>query len=186
MIRINLLPKAPRRRLPGRPLLEIGIPLVVALILVIWYLALSTGVARLEEQIGQVNKEIDELQPQVTAVEELKRQIEEARKKEELLAQLLATQLPASSILANLRVLIPRDVWVGTLTIPDASSFTLDGFAMSYVAVARLMDNLESARLFEQLDLSVAERDRIAGAEVVKFQVTGRLLRPGAAPEGFR
>jgi Tfp pilus assembly protein PilN len=186
MIRINLLPKAPRRRLPGRPLLEIGIPLVVALILVIWYLALSTGVERLAQQIGQVNKEIDELQPQVTAVEELKRQIEEARKKEELLAQLLATQLPASSILANLRVLIPKDVWIVSLSVPNTGSFSLDGSAMSYVAVARLMENLETARLFEGLDLTVAERERIGETDTVKYSVTGRLLRPRATPEGLR
>lgn len=186
MIRINLLPRAPRRRISGRPLLEIGIPLVVFAVLVVWYLALSTQIANINTAIRDTDAKIVQLQPQVERVEELKKRIEEAKRKEELLAQLLATQLPASSILANIRVLIPRDVWLSTLSVPDTRSFTLEGFAMSYVAVARLMDNLESARLFEALDLSNAEREKIGSVEVVKYQVTGRLVKPAATPEGQR
>lgn len=186
MIRINLLPKAPPRRISGRPLFEIGIPLVVLAVLVIWWLGLSARVEGLKREIQATDRAISELQPQVERVEELKRQIEAAKKKEDLLAQLLATQMPASSILTNLRVLIPKDVWITTLSIPDTSSFTLEGFAMSYAAVARLLENLESARLFEGLDLSVAERERIGTTDTVKYTVTGRLLRPRATPEGLR
>lgn len=185
MIRIDLLPRAPRRRISGRPLLEIGIPLLVFLVLVVWYLNLTGDVNRLKARIAETNDKIEQLRPEVARVDELKRRIEEAKRKEELLDQLLATQLPASAILANIRVLIPRDVWLSTLSVPDTRSFTVEGFALSYVAVARLMDNLESARLFEGLDLTTAERDRIGSIEVVKYQVTGRLLKP-ATPEGRR
>lgn len=186
MIRINLLPRAPRRRLPGRPLFEIGVPVVVLVALILWYLGLQASVVRVDRDIKAAEEQIKVLTPQVQAVEDLKKRIEEAKKKEDLLAQLLATQLPASSILTNVRVLIPRDVWLVTLAVPDTRSFTMEGFAMSYVAVARLMDNLESARIFEGLDLTSAERDRIGATEVVKYSVTGRLVRPSASPEGHR
>lgn len=186
MIRINLLPKAPARRISGRPLFEIGIPLVVLAIVVGWYLFLSGQVKDLKGEIQATDRLIAELQPQVERVEELKRQIEAAKEKEQLLAQLLATQMPASSILTNLRVLIPKDVWIVSLSVPNTGSFSLDGSAMSYVAVARLLENLETARLFEGLDLSVAERERVGSTDVVKYTVTGRLLRPGATPEGLR
>ncbi len=186
MIRINLLPRAPRRRISGRPLLEIGVPLLVFLVLVVWYLALNNQVTGIQRQITDTNKKIDELRPVVAQVDELKKRIEEARRKEELLDQLLSLQLPASAILANIRVLVPKDVWLNTLSVPDTRSFTLDGFALSYVAVARLLDNLESARLFEGLDLATAEREKIGEREVVKYQVTGRLVKPSATPEGQR
>ncbi len=186
MIRINLLPRAPRRRISGRPLLEIGVPLLVFLVLVVWYLALNNQVTGIQRDITDTNKKIDELRPVVAQVDELKKRIEEARRKEELLDQLLSLQLPASAILANIRVLVPKDVWLNTLSVPDTRSFTLDGFALSYVAVARLLDNLESARLFEGLDLATAEREKIGEREVVKYQVTGRLVKPSATPEGQR
>lgn len=184
MIRINLLPRAPRRRIGGLPLLEIGLPLLAFVIVVVWWLTLNNQISGIERQIVATDQRIAELQPQVARVEELKKLIDEAKKKEELLDQLLATQLPASAILANIRVLIPKDVWLSTLGVPDTRTFTLDGFAMSYVAVARLMDNLESARIFEALDLTTAERERIGEREVVKYQVTGRLVKPSASPEG--
>lgn len=184
MIRINLLPRAPRRRIPGRPLLEIGVPLVVIGVLVAWYFVLTGQVNQIDRDIAQTNQRIEELKPEIARVEELKRRIDEARQKEEILAQLLATQLPASAILTNVRVLIPRDVWLTTMSVPDVRSFTMEGFALSYVAVARLMDNLESAGIFEGLDLTTAERDRIGATEVVKYGVNGRLVRPGA--EGRR
>ena len=186
MIRINLLPRAPRRRIPGRPLFEIGLPLVVLVAVVALYLGLSASVARIQGDIKKADEEIKELTPQVAAVVDLKKRIEEARKKEDLLAQLLATQLPASAILTNIRVLIPKDVWLTTLSVPDTRSFTLEGFGMSYVAVARLMDNLESAGIFEGLDLTTAERDRVGTNEVVKYSVNGRLVRPSETPEGHR
>src|SRR3972149_2207857 len=171
---------------PGRPLFEIGLPLVVLVAVVAFYLGLSASVARIQGDIKKAEDEIKELTPQVQAVEDLKKRIEEARKKEDLLAQLLATQLPASAILTNIRVLIPKDVWLTTLSVPDTRSFTLEGFGMSYVAVARLMDNLESAGIFEGLDLTSAERDRVGTNEVVKYSVNGRLVRPSETPEGHR
>ena len=186
MIRINLLPRAPRRRISGRPLIEVGLPLVVLVVLVIWTLALNTSITNINTQIRQTDEQIKALEPEVARVRELEKRIEEAKRKEELLDQLLGLQLPASAILANVRVLVPRDVWLSTLSVPDTRSFTLEGFATSYVAVARLMDNLESARLFEGLDLSTAERDKIGNTEVVKYQVTGRLVKPSASPEGQR
>jgi Tfp pilus assembly protein PilN len=106
VIRINLLPKAPARRISGRPLFEIGIPLVVLAVVVFWYLVLSGQVKDLKGEIQETDRLIAELQPQVARVEELKRQIEAARAKEKLLAGLLATQMPASSILTTVRVLI--------------------------------------------------------------------------------
>ncbi len=186
MIRINLLPRAPRRRIPGRPILEIGLPLVVLVIVVVATLSLRAQVNGIQNSIKKAEDEIKVLTPQVQAVEDLKKRIEEAKKKEDLLAQLLATQLPASTILTNVRVLIPKDVWLTTLSVPDTRSFTMEGFGMSYVAVARLMDNLESAGIFEGLDLTTAERDRVGTVEVVKYSVNGRLVRPGVTAEGQR
>ena len=186
MIRINLLPRAPRRRISGRPLFEIGIPLAVLAVLLLWYFSLNASVNRVNREIKDAEQEIAKLQPDVQAVEDLKRRIEEAMKKEDLLAELLATQLPASSILTNIRVLIPRDVWLVTLSVPDTRSFTMEGFGLTYVAIARLMDNMESASIFEGLDLTSAERDRIGATEVVKYGVTGRLARPRETPEGHR
>lgn len=180
MIRINLLPRVPRRRLPSRRVIEIGLPLAVAVVLVVatvWMNLRNAGVAA---DVAAVNREIAELQPQVDRVLELERRIKAMREKESVIVDLLKQQLPAASILNEFRLLIPKDVWVTSLSVPEPSSLSIEGMAMSYYAVAQLMENLSIGRLFREVDLTVVQLERVGTRDVVKFQVTARIERPQA------
>ncbi|MGQ0568522.1 MAG: PilN domain-containing protein [Armatimonadota bacterium] len=180
MIRINLLPRVPRRRLPGRQFIEIGLPLLtLALIIVMGALIYSQNSA-LERDIAAANKEIADLQPTVARVLELDRQISVLREKEKVILDLIGQQLPAASVLNEIRLLIPKDVWVTSMNVPEPSALTIEGLALNYHAVAQLMDNLAAGQLFRVVDLTLAQVDRVGVREVVRYNVTARILKPQA------
>jgi Tfp pilus assembly protein PilN len=181
LIRINLLPRVPRRRLISRQWVEIGLPVVVlvaSIILSIWIVNQNSG---LRHDIAGAQKEIAELQPIVARVLDLDRRIAALREQEKVILDLLKQQLPAASVLNEVRLLIPKDAWLTGLNVPEPSGLSIEGFALTYPAVAQLMDNLRAGRLFRQVDLTVAQVERIGARGVVKFSVTARIERPQAA-----
>ena len=186
MIRINLLPRAPRRRFPARLLLEVVVPAVTLVVVVVWAVALNRQVADRRTQLTATEQEITALRPTVQRVEELDRQIAAMRVKQQLLADLLRQQLPAASVLSDIRRLIPRDVWLTALSVPEDGTLNIDGLGLSYYAVAQLMDNLSTGPLFRAVDLTVVQLERIGAQDVVRFQVNARVVRPQASAEGAR
>ncbi len=180
MIHINLLPRIPRRRLPGRRFLEAGLPLVVlaaALLVSIFVLNRNAG---LERDLAKTNKEIEDLRPTVARVLQLDQQIAVMRDKEKVIVSLLNQQLPAASILNDFRLLIPKDVWATSLSVPEPSAINVEGLALNYYAVAQLMDNLAAGQFFRVVDLTLVQLDRVGPREVVKFQITARIQKPQA------
>ncbi len=184
MIRINLLPKQPRRRLPARGFLEYGIPLLMLVVVAIWSVLLVSQRNTLDADVQKTKKDIEAEKPKVEQVIELDRQIAIMRVREQQVANLMKQQLPAASILNEVRLLIPRDVWTIALNVPEPSSLNLEGMAVNYYAVARLMDNLTAGQLFKSVDLTVAQSEKIGPVDVVRFQITARILKPQAATGG--
>lgn len=180
MIRINLLPRVSRRRVPGRKWIEYGIPAVALLAVIVLWAWLGSQNRSLERQITDANDEIAELQPTVARVLELDRQIAVLRDKEKVILDLVAQQLPAASILNEVRLLIPKDAWLVSLSVPEPSALGIEGFALNYPVVAQLMDNLRAGQLFNSVDLTVAQTERVGPREVVKFSVTARVQKPQA------
>jgi Tfp pilus assembly protein PilN len=94
---------------------------------------------------------------------------------------LLKQQLPGSAVLDEIRMLIPTDVWLTAMSVPEPSALALEGLGLSYHAVAQLMDNLSTGRLFRLVDLTVVQLERVGPREVVKFSITARIARPEAS-----
>jgi type IV pilus assembly protein PilN len=184
MIRINLLPRAPRRRLPVPQVTELVIPVVVLVLVVAVSFWINRQTAGLEDQIARANQEIQQLRPVVARVEELDKLIAEMKKKEDVVADLLKQQLPAASVLNEVRLLIPKEVWMVSLSVPDPSSINMEGLARDHYAVARLMDNLASGQIFKRVDLTVMQLEKVGAVEVVRFQVTATIAKPQAAGGG--
>lgn len=181
MIRVNLLPRVPKRRLPGGRVVELAPPvamLALALILGVMVLGQNAG---LERQVADVNRQIAELQPVVARVLDLDKQIATLRDREQVILALLKRQLPGAAVLDEIRLLIPTDVWLTALSVPEPSALTLEGLALSYHAVAQLMDNLSTGRLFRVVDLTVVQLERVGPREIVKFSITARIARPEAS-----
>jgi Tfp pilus assembly protein PilN len=183
MIRINLLPRLPRRRVPGRRFLEVGLPIIVLAAVAIWSVALANRNATLERRNQEVDREIAAIQPEVARVLELDRQIAQLRAKEDVILELVRQQLPAASVLNEVRLLIPRDAWITALSVPEPAALGIEGFALTYPTLAQLMDNLATGQLFRSVDLTLSQTERIGLREVVRYSVTARIEKPQAGGE---
>lgn len=177
MIRINLLPRERARRGPvfSRAFLVLGIVALVA-VMAAYYLYLGSVAAGLQKDITATKDELDKVRPQALQVEALKRRIEGARRKAELLKSLEASRVPWDTVLEEFRAIMPQDVWVTAMSAADDGALTFDGFGMSYEAVARMMVSLDASKVFKETDLEVAQKQAItAGRDAVSFRLTGRL-----------
>ena len=176
MIRINLLPRE-RLRAPTPAPLRIGAVVVVLLVAaaVVATLALNARNTAVREEIAAINAEITELQPKVARVEELKKLIEVAERKEQMLKRLEAARIPWDQVLLELRVIIPRDVWLTSVSAAQDGNLVFNGFGLTYTAIARFMVNLESSQMFEGTDLVSSQKQPIGTRPTVTFSVTSRL-----------
>jgi Tfp pilus assembly protein PilN len=176
MIRINLLPRE-RLRAPTPAPVRIGVAIAVLLVVaaVVATLALNARNVRVREEIAAINAEITELEPKVSRVEELKKLIEVAERKEQMLKRLEAARIPWDQVLLELRVVIPRDVWLTSVSAGQDGNLVFNGFGLTYTAIARFMVNLESSQMFEGTDLVSSQKQLIGTRPTVTFSVTSRL-----------
>jgi type IV pilus assembly protein PilN len=182
MIKINLLPRERIRRVAVAPRILVGLVAVVVvsgLVLVTLYLNVQNALLRSE--LGQVNARIDELRPQVAEVEALQRQINEARRKEQLLRQIQAMRIPWERVMNELRKILPTDVWLIHIEAKGDGSLTFNGFGMSYESVARFMVNLNASPVFQNADVTIAQKQDVGKFPVINFSVTAQLAPPGKA-----
>lgn len=177
MIRINLLPREKAARRPVAPrllaILVIGILLVGVAAATLFLNRRNAGV---RAQVDSVNRQIDTLRPRVQQVEELRRAIEAARKKEQLLRRLEEARVPWDQVLAELRRVLPTDVWLTQVEAYATGEMVFNGYGLSYESVARFMTSLEGSDRFEAIDMLISQKQKISGREVVNFSVTGRLV----------
>ncbi len=176
MIKINLLPKERVRRIAVAPRILVGLVAVVVvagLVLVTLYLNVQNALLRAE--LAQVNARIEELRPQVAEVEALQRQINEARRKEQLLRQIAAMRIPWDKVMNELRKILPTDVWLTRIDAKGDGTLAFEGAGLSYESVARFMVNLNASPVFQNADFGAAQRANLANRKVVNFTVTVHL-----------
>lgn len=176
MIKINLLPRERARRPLVSARLGVAAGLIVASgFAIVSWIYLSGLNAKVRADIRDVDRQIEELRPQVARVEELKRQIEAARRKEQVLRQLESMRVAWDSVLDELRDVMPTDVWLIRIEARDDGSFSFNGFGMSYEAVARFMVSLEKSPRFRGVDLTLVQQQTLLGRDVVNFSLTAAL-----------
>lgn len=176
MIRINLLPRERARRRGVGPTTLVTVLVVVVIGGIVAYTTvLNNRNARLRAQVNEVNQQIEDQRLRVARVEELQRQIEAARRKEQLLKSLEASRVPWDRVLEELRTVMPQDVWLVQVELKDSGDLVFNGYGMSYEAVARFMVSLESSKLFNSVDLLITQKQTVAGREVVNFSLTSKL-----------
>jgi Tfp pilus assembly protein PilN len=176
MIRINLLPRE-RVRAPAPAPLRIGGVIVVLLIVaaVVATISLNARNAAVRQEIEDINARITELEPKVARVEELKRLIEVAERKEQMLKRLEAARIPWDQVLLELRVIIPRNVWLTSISAAQDGNLVFNGFGLSYTDVARFMVNVQDSALFEGTDLTTSQKQLIGSRQTINFSVTSHL-----------
>jgi len=177
MIKINLLPRERIRRVAVAPRILVGLVAAVVLagltLVTIW---MNVRNALVRSQIVEVNARIEVLKPQVAEVEALQRQINEARRKEQILRQLQEARIPWERVFNELRKILPADVWLNRIDAKGDGSLSFEGVGLSYESVARFMVNLNASSVFTSADFNVASKTTVEKREAVNFKVTARLV----------
>ena len=178
MIRINLLPRERVQRQPLAPRLLLILVGAIAIVAVAAAtLALSARNNAVRGRIARVEEQITVLRPKVERVAQLRRAIENARRKAELLKSLEASRVPWDVILEELRAILPKDVWLTQLEALDAGNMSFGGYALSYTAVARFMVSLEDSKMFQNVDMTISQKQMVAGREIINFSLIGQFVR---------
>jgi len=177
MIRINLLPRERVQRQPLAPRLLLILVGAIAIVAVAAAtLALSARNNAVRGRIARVEEQINILRPKVERVAQLRRAIENARRKADLLKSLEASRVPWDVILEELRAILPKDVWLTQLEALDAGNMSFGGYALSYTAVARFMVSLEGSETFQHADMTISQKQKIANKTVINFSVVVKLV----------
>jgi Tfp pilus assembly protein PilN len=187
-IRINLL--APERKVRRPPnVLAIGLLVLAVLVAALgaWTVSLQNRVARLRGEVATVQAAVERLRPQAAEVERLRARLAAVERREKLLQELFAGQIPAAEAVNELAAVIPQDSWITEFAVQGGRTVQVAGTTTaSNVSLARFMVNLENSTFFRNVDLSVSERQRIGDREVVRFSLTAELEgkpAPAATPQ---
>jgi len=208
MIKIDLLPKEERRRKPALapkvraprerravvgPRLPVGIDTLI--VLVVFLLAVGamylvfTGqkreIARLEDEITAMQAELKRLQEAVQLVRNLEEKERAIKVKLDVIAKLNRDRFLRAHMMDELSRLLPENSWLLSV-VEKKPSLTIEGLAFSNFIVADFMRRLETSNYISNVDLSVLNRDKAGGHDVMKFKLTSSLTpyTPPKAPAG--
>ncbi len=114
----------------------------------------------------------------------MKRTVDGLRRREALVRQFFASQIPAAEAILDLSLSIPQDSWITLFAVQGGRAVQIDGItARDNESIALFMVNLERTAHFDNVDLQVSELQRIGTQDVLRFTLTGALAgRPQPTP----
>lgn len=171
MIKINLLsegkrPAAVRRTkaAKGAPSLNLGSWLFAgALALILggfgaFYLFKYLELKRVEEQVAEAQKEVDELKPIIEEVERFKRKKAELDHKIQVIKDLKRNQRGPVQVLDQVSRALPELLWLDSLEM-NKNRVELKGRAFNNSAVEALITSLDNVPEFDEPELVETKRD---------------------------
>jgi Tfp pilus assembly protein PilN len=187
MIRINLVPAVEHAESRVKmPSISSVVPLIVlgsvVGVLAIVSIVQSVRIRSLNGQIQALEAEARELAPLIRRVDELTRERELSLKRLDVIERLDRDRLVRVRLVDELARRIPEYIWFSGFS-ERGGAITINGAAFSNLTVADLIRSLERSVLYEQVDLTIAQRGEIEGHDVVNFTLTARRqTQPDPAP----
>lgn len=172
MIRINLVRgKRKKRRELSVGSVWIAAPLVVLAGTLYFHTTVSGKISRLDADIVKANADIARLQKEIGEVEKFKARKAELQKKVDIISNLQKGRSGPVRHFEALSAAIPEKCWIDTLSVKDAR-VTLSGVALNNYTIANFMTALGQTGRFRDVVLGAAEQTTVAGAKLVKFNLT--------------
>lgn len=176
LIRINLLPTTEQviTRAPA-PSLPAMAPIFIVAAAVSGILVISTlqtfRLRHLRSELKAGNAEAQRLAPFIERIDQLTRERELTLKRLSVIEDLDRERLTRVRVVDELARRMPEYMWLTGFS-EKSGAVNIAGITFSNLTVAELITSLERSVLFEQVDLTVAERGDIEGRSVVNFSVT--------------
>ena len=164
MIEINLLREEKQTTKVGLTLdqnkrvlgMFLGGIAVLILVLLVWWWRLSARESSLKQQIIDAEAKKKEMEEIIKAVKVFEAKKIILEKKLELIDSLKKNQMGPSTLLTELKDMLPESLWLASLIERDLH-LTINGGAASYNAVANFYANLDKSAYFSNVDLKNAE-----------------------------
>jgi type IV pilus assembly protein PilN len=186
VIRINLMPREERirrRSLPAIKMPNVGafMPVVVLGGVVASMVMVATvqkrEVTRLETEIAALRQESESYKPQLEKIREITQKRQEVSNRLDIIAKLDQERYFRVKLMDEVCRSVPENVWLTKVAETGPRQFQVEGVTFSNLLVARLMENLEAAPHWENVELGVAQQGEIDKTNVVQFS-----LMSGAQP----
>lgn len=177
MIKINLLPPEQRMKRKIIAVPKVGnvafVAVVAAVIALIIIVSLIQGVriGSLKGKIAEAQRQSSELKPQIEQIQRLTAEREELDVHMRVITELEKNRTMEVMLLDELNKRVPEHLWLTSYTRSDTGSVAIEGVTFSNLIVADFMTRLERSVLFNNVDLTIAERGRIDEMDVVKFSL---------------
>jgi Tfp pilus assembly protein PilN len=181
MIRINLLPAEQKTRTRTIKLPKVGnfallgaVGGVVALLLVT-FLVQGVRTRSLKSKIAEAKTQAAQLRPQIEQIERLTAERKELDTHLKVIRELEKDRTFEVMLLDELNKRVPDHLWLTTYSRIDSVGVSIEGVTFSNLIVADLMTRLERSVLYDNVDLTIAERGMIEDRDVVRFTLTSKV-----------
>ncbi|MBN1503796.1 MAG: PilN domain-containing protein [Candidatus Eisenbacteria bacterium] len=181
MIRINLLPTEQRTKTRQVKLPRVGnVALLGAVggviaVLLVTFLVQQVRARGLKSKIAEAKTQAAQLGPQIEQIEKLTAERRELDTHLKVIRELEKGRTFEVMLLDELNKRVPDHLWLTSYSRTDSASVALDGVTFSNLIVADLMTRLERSVLYENVDLTIAERGVIEERDVVRFSLTSKV-----------
>lgn len=189
MIRINLLPPEEKPRL-ARPRLSGVVPVLAVILFAgavgVLHARQMAQITRVDGDLRAARSETVRLRPQIEAIRELKREIEDINKRLDVIRRLDQGWFMRVGLVDELSRRLPGHVWLTRFAETSQSTVEINGVTFSNMLVADFITRLEESDLYENVDLTVVEKGTVDARDVVKFTLTSSVLseRPERPDQG--
>jgi Tfp pilus assembly protein PilN len=177
MIKINLLPPEQRVRRRTIAVPKVGNVAFVAAVggiiglLIITSLLQGVRIGSLRAKIVEAESQTAGLKPQIEQIQRLTAEREELDTNMKVISRLEKNRAFEVMLLDELNKRVPAHLWLTSYTRSDSNIVAIEGVTFSNLIVADFITRLEHSVLFENVDLTIAERGKIDETDVVRFSL---------------
>jgi len=174
MIRINLLPvrekkkKESTRQMFSILALSIGL---VALVLIVVHLSLSSQINQVQSQIIGYNEEITRLKVDTKDVDKFKAEKEDLQRRLNIIYALQRAKTGPVRVLDDLSMALPGKLWLTSLR-EKSGKMEIKGIAFDNQDIAKFMTNLESYGVIKNVELVISQQLERKELKLKEFTVT--------------
>lgn len=173
MSKINLLPQREPEESGISPA-KLGLIIVLEIAIVgasALYAYRYFFIQQLEEDIDRIEAQIGAIQADVEAVEKVQRRTADIRKLIDEAEAIRAEGLASGRVMREVRDIIPRDIWLSSLSINPDGGVSLAGDTFSIESVARFALAIEDSPMFGEAHVGSVSLAAEGDYEVYDFNI---------------
>ena len=173
MSKINLLPQREPEESGISPA-KLGLIIVLEIAIVgasALYACRHFFIQQLEEDIDRIEAQIGAIQADVEAVEKVQRRTADIRKRIDEAEAIRAEGLASGRVMREVRDIIPRDIWLSSLSINPDGGVSLAGDTFSMESVARFALAIEDSPMFGEAHVGSVSLAAEGDYEVYDFNI---------------